>query len=107
MISGAIFLGVPNFVSDQKQAMRTFELMLKCQHKRYGKPSTTEADIQAIVDLCTSFELVTLSVPVVSAFESRATQVQKSVFAKFRKSRDAVVSLSKTTRAYGPVITRG
>lgn len=92
VISGAIFLGAPHLVSDPDQAKRTMDLLLKCQSKGIGRSLSSESDVRAITDVCKSFELVNLKVPVLSVYESRETPTQRNVFAKFRKNRNPVVS---------------
>ena len=92
MVAGAIFLGAPHFVGDRQEAKRTFDLLLKCQRKGIGRSLSSSNDVEALMDVCKSFELLDLKVPVISAYESKETSTQNNVFSKLRsKGRNQVV----------------
>ena len=92
VVAGAIFLGAPHLVKEKQEAKRTIDLLLKCQRKGIGRSLSSDYDVEALMDVCKSFELLNLKVPVVSAYESKETSTQHNIFSKFRsKGRNQVV----------------
>jgi len=92
VVAGAIFLGAPHFGMDKQEAKRTFDLLLRCQHKGIGRSLSSDNDVEALMDVCKTFELLNLKVPVVSAYESKETSTQHNLFSKFRSiGRNQVV----------------
>lgn len=93
IVKGAVFLGSPHLVTDKVAARDTLDMILRCQSKTFGRGSIHENDVQDIMEICKEFELVRVKFPVISAFESKETQLQRSVFARFRKNTSEVVSI--------------
>ncbi|KAM4057224.1 tetratricopeptide repeat domain-containing protein [Hirsutella rhossiliensis] len=50
IIAGVIFLGVPHFVGGKKDARKTFDLLLKCQHKGIGRDLSSNSDIEELME---------------------------------------------------------
>ena len=109
LVAGGIFLGAPHLVNDKLEAKKVLCLLLKCQRKGIGrnlkyrnklepsaitfwqlqqKTQLIDDDVDALMDVCKSFELLNLRVPVVSVYESKETSTHDLV-PKFR--RDQVV----------------
>lgn len=84
MISGAIFLGVPHFTRTKEEAKATFDLLLRCQNKGIGRNLSSQNDIESLMDVCKAFELIKLTVPIISAYESRETTTHYTLFSKFQ-----------------------
>ncbi|KAI1425307.1 hypothetical protein F5Y12DRAFT_747918 [Xylaria sp. FL1777] len=92
VVSGAVFLGAPHLVTDQLESKKTFDLLLNCQNKGFGRSLSSHGDITALIHVCKTFELLNLKVPVVSAYEERETLMQSYLFSKFRrKGRNQVI----------------
>lgn len=92
MVAGAIFLGVPHFIKDGNEAKATFDLLIKCQRQKTNRSRSTINDMDNLIDICKQFELLSLRVPIVSAFETRETSTQFQLFSKLgMKSRPSVV----------------
>lgn len=89
-MSGVLFLGAPHF-RDRLDAKRAFDLLLKCQHKGFGRTLSTDRDILSLMQVCKDFELVNIQVPIISVYESLATSLRRSLFQIRAKARDQVV----------------
>jgi hypothetical protein len=83
---------VPHFVQTKEEAKTTFDLLLKCQHKGIGRSLSSEYDIETLMEVCKTFELINLNVPIISAYESKETPTQHNLFSKFQsKGKNHVV----------------
>lgn len=92
VISGAIFLGSPQLVSDTQEAKRTLDLLLRCRGRGIGRSLSSDGDLATVVDICRAFERVNLKVPVISVYESKEAMTQAPMFAKLlRKDRNFIV----------------
>ena len=90
-MSGVVFLGVPHLPVDKELAENQLDIMLRAQTLFFPKRLFTKTDNATLTDMCKEFETVDLQVPIESICETKATKVQESRFARFRKSRSMVV----------------
>lgn len=102
-ISGVVFLGTPHSLGDEKLESNILDLLLRSQQRILPKHAFVKTDNAALIDLSRQFEVVNLQIPVISVYEGRETKIHDSLFARFRKSRQSIVSAIIFSRAYGRI----
>ena len=92
VISGVAFLGTPHSIINGETESNLLDLMLRSEQVVLPKHLFGKEDNVAMAELSRDFEIVDLQVPIISVYEERAARIQESIFARFRKSRQVVVS---------------